>query len=172
MPRPSLDSPRGAIGPRYLTPALVAPPTTARIALTRAQPVVERHRFALVALLMLTSRNGQRVVRGVERACADALATLAKLTEREADRADAIRARLHDAIEAIEKPRRVPVILAVVTECLQTAPFARDLAAPCPWRALVCAVQSLRSAAGYDVAAGSLDAHAETAERIVAEVFA
>jgi len=169
MPRPSLDAPRGA---RYLSPALIFPPTTARVALTRAQPVVERHRFALVALLMLTSRNGQRVVRGVERACTDALATLAKLTESEADRADKIRERLHDAIEAIEKPQRVPVILAVATECLQTAPFARDLAAPCPWRALVCAVQSLRSAAGYDVAAGSIDAHAETAERIVAEVFA
>ena len=153
----------------FISPALVTRnhDTTALITRRPVSHTIERYRFALVFLLTLESRDHARVIRGLVEVCARALATLPLLTESTSQNARERAHRLHDLIESLPRHDRVPAILACALECVQTAPFARDLSAPCPWRDVVAAV---RSAADHgDV--GMTERHHEIAERIVAEVL-
>ena len=153
----------------FISPALVTRThdTSALITRRPVSPVIERHRFALVFLMTLESRDHARVIRGLVDVCARALATLPLLTEKAARDARARAEKLHDLINAQPSYDRVPVILACALECLQTAPLPPDLTTPCPWRD---AVKAVRKAADH-VDICMVDEHHEIAERIVEEVL-
>ena len=164
MPRPSLDAPRGA---RYLTPALVAPPTTARVYL-RATPRSARDLAYIAAELATGFRPGDaddpRMVAAV------AAITRAALTA-----APALRATMDNALVAACVDNAVALQRAIMAApeaeraCLGVA-VVRALLDDAPDRC-VDLDRAVRDAARVHLHAVTAE-HTATAARMVAVVLA
>lgn len=167
--KPALDTPRGA---RYLTPAIVAPPSLRAAVPVRASravvATVEPHRVGLAVLKMLAALDNGRLGRGVDAVFIAAARTLPVLTQTASARGVAAQERIYEAIAAQPDRSRVPVLLAIAHELAAGAPFARDLDAACPWRDVLRALGAAQTAAGCEIT----EAHETVAARIVAEVLA
>ena len=167
--RPALDTPRGA---RFLTPALLSPPSLRAAVPVRASravvAVVEPHRIGLAVLKMLAALDNGRLGRGVDAVFIAAARTLPALSPAASARGVATQERIYEAIAAQPKGSRVPVLLAIVHDLVASAPFARDLDAPCPWRDVLRTLGAAQTAAGCEIT----EAHEGIAARIVAEVLA
>ena len=164
MSRPALDAPRGA---RYLTPALVAPPTTARVYL-RATPRSPRDLAYIAAELATGFLPGDdddpRMVAAV------AAITRAALTA-----APALRATMDNALVAACVDNAVALQRAILAApeaeraCLGVA-VVRALLDDAPDRC-VDLDRAVRDAARVHLHAVTTE-HAETAARMVAVVLA
>ena len=167
--RPALDTPRGA---RYLSPALVAPPSLRAAVPVRASravvATVEPHRVGLAVLKMLAALDNGRLGRGVDAVFVAAARTLPALTPAASDRGVRAQERIYETIAAQPDRSRVPVLLAIVHDLVASAPFARDLDTACPWRDVLRALGAAQTAAGCEIT----EAHETVAARIVAEVLA
>ena len=167
MPRPSLDTPRGALGPRYLTPALVAPPQTARVYL-RATPREPRDLAYIAAELATGFRPGDaddpRMVAAVAAIRREALTAAPAL--RATMRNDLVAAcvdnavALQRAIMASPEAERACLGVAVVRALLDDAPDR-----------CVDLDRAVRDAARVHLHAVTAE-HAATAARMVAVVLA
>lgn len=172
--RPSLDSPRGA---RYLVPALVSRPASARVRLGPA-PVerCEPHRLGLAILRMVSSRDLMRCIRGADAIHARALASLPPLTHAAHAQRQVWCDRIFDGVEALPASERVPVLLCVAYALHEHAPAGEV------WADVARAIDALhRGAESVEARAAAregraarpviVEAHETIAARLVAEVL-
>ena len=173
--RPALDTPRGA---RFLSPALLSRPTTARVRVGPA-PVTrcEPHRLGVAILRMITSRSLMRCLRGADEIHARALASLPPLTPAAHEQRQVWCDAIFDAVEVLPASERVPVLLCIAYALHEHAPAGEV------WADVARAIDALHRGAesvearaaereGREPRAVIVEAHQTVAARIVAEVLA
>lgn len=119
------------IAARYLTPAVIARPTTALMR-RRTRPTTDEigaPRLALAILHMVTSRDHARCERDAMLIAAAARATLPPLSLAAEAREVAEAGRIFDATEALDAPDRVPVLLCVAYALHECTPDGPEWAA-------------------------------------------